>query len=72
MTQDKNVIEITRHTVAVVSTSANLTGNRPCVTPEEVRQLFGSQIDYIVKTDNFGSGQASKIVDIHTHNILRH
>ena len=55
----------------LVSTSANLTGEKPCLSYQEVEDQFGKQLAYIVHGATLGLKQASQIVDARTGRVLR-
>lgn len=48
----------------VVSSSANLSGQRPAETAEEVRRIFGNQLDVILDGGPRRGGQPSTLVDV--------
>ena len=55
----------------IVSTSANLHGEQPCRSADEVQEIMGSQLDYIVfkKTGPFNN--PSTIVDLSSGKTIR-
>ena len=55
----------------IVSTSANLHGEQPCKSADEVEKIMGSQLDYIVfkKTGPFNN--PSTIVDLSSGKTIR-
>ena len=55
----------------IISTSANLHGEQPCKSADEVEKIMGSQLDYIVfkKTGPFNN--PSTIVDLSSGKIIR-
>lgn len=55
----------------IVSTSANLTGDSPCKTWQEVEQKLGDKVDYIVKGKTLGFTQPSKIINALTGEVIR-
>jgi L-threonylcarbamoyladenylate synthase len=55
----------------LISTSANLSGESPCLTLTDVEQQFGNQIDYIVPAKTQGINKPSQIVEALTGKILR-
>ncbi|WP_372870825.1 L-threonylcarbamoyladenylate synthase [Shewanella sp.] len=55
----------------LVSTSANLAGQPPALTLEEVQTQLGDKIDAVVMGRLGGSGQPSTITDILTGHIFR-
>lgn len=71
VTKHSNIAPITQVTGPIVSTSANLTNVKTCLTVNEVRRQFGSQIDFIVKSDSRVEQSPSMIIDIHSNKILR-
>jgi L-threonylcarbamoyladenylate synthase len=48
----------------VVASSANLTGQRPAETAEEVVQIFGNQVDLVLDGGPRHGGQPSTLVDV--------
>lgn len=48
----------------VVSSSANLSGQKPAETAEEVLRIFGNQLDLVVDGGPRRGGQASTLVDV--------
>ena len=57
---------------ALVSTSANLSGQAAAKTTLRVRQIFGQQLDYIVPGKVGDLGRPSEIRDALTDKILRY
>ena len=55
----------------VVSTSANLTGQLPCKTWQEVEQALDSKVDFVVKGETLGFDQPSTIIDGLTGEVFR-
>ena len=55
----------------IVSTSANLHGEQPCRSADEVEKIMGSQLDYIVfkKTGSFNN--PSTIIDLSSGKTIR-
>lgn len=56
---------------ALVSSSANLKGQRPCKTAKEVFEVFGMQIDYIVDLPIQGLDKPSQIIDARNLQTIR-
>lgn len=56
---------------ALVSTSANLKGQPPCKTANEVFEVFGKQIDYIVDLPIQGLDKPSQIIDARNLQTIR-
>jgi L-threonylcarbamoyladenylate synthase len=48
----------------VVASSANLTGQRPAETAEEVIRIFGNQVDLVLDGGPRHGGQSSTLVDV--------
>ncbi len=48
----------------VVSSSANLSGQRPAETAEEVVRIFGNQLDLVIDGGPRSGGQPSTLVDV--------
>jgi L-threonylcarbamoyladenylate synthase len=55
----------------IVSTSANLSGQQPAKTWQEVEQTLSEQIDFIIKGNTLGYTQPSKIIDALTGETIR-
>jgi L-threonylcarbamoyladenylate synthase len=55
----------------IVSTSANLSGQQPAKTWQEVEQMLRDQVDYIIKGETLGYTQPSKIIDALTTETIR-
>lgn len=55
----------------IVSTSANLAGQPPAKTWQEVEEKLFSQVDYIIKGQTLGFKQPSKIIDALSGEIVR-
>ena len=56
---------------ALVSTSANLSGNPPAQTSEQIRAQFEDQLDYVLEGEVGGLAKPSRICDAVTGKILR-
>mgnify|MGYP000211514342 CR=1 FL=1 len=64
ITDHKDVVELCDLTnKAIVSTSANLTGEKPSTTWQQVQQQLGSEIDFIVKGKTSGLLKPSTIIN---------
>jgi len=55
----------------IVSTSANLSGELPAKTWQEVEEKLAKQIDYLIKGKTLGYTQPSKIIDALTGETIR-
>ncbi|MFD2165825.1 L-threonylcarbamoyladenylate synthase [Thalassotalea euphylliae] len=55
----------------IVSTSANLTGEPPAKTWQEVEQYLSQQVDFVIKGQTLGFDQPSKIIDGLTGEVFR-
>jgi len=55
----------------IVSTSANLHGENPCKSAEEVQKIMGSQLDYIVFKQTGPFNNPSTIVDLSSGKTIR-
>ncbi len=55
----------------LTSTSANLTGQPPCMTTEEVEQQLGSHLVAILQGETGGRDKPSEIRDAKTSQVLR-
>jgi len=56
---------------AIISTSANISGQHTLKTWQQVEQQFGTQIDYLVKEKTLGFSQPSMIIDAISGKVLR-
>ncbi len=56
---------------ALVSTSANLSGNPPAQTSEQIRAQFEDQLDYVLEGEVGGLARPSQIRDALSGRILR-
>jgi L-threonylcarbamoyladenylate synthase len=50
--------------VAITGTSANVTGEPPCESPEEVLKSLGSQVDIILEGGKTAGGKGSTVLDV--------
>lgn len=72
VTDHKDVVALCEKTnKAIVSTSANLAGEEPAKTWQEVESQLGDKIDFIIKGNTSGLLKPSTIIDGLTGNILR-
>jgi len=55
----------------IVSTSANLSGQQPAITWQEVEDTLSNKIDFIIKGNTLGYTQPSKIIDALTGETIR-
>ena len=79
---DTLAVRITSHPVAaglceawggaLVSTSANLHGRPPAITPLQVRKAFNGKLDYILHNPAGATNRPSTIRDGLTGEVLRH
>jgi L-threonylcarbamoyladenylate synthase len=56
---------------AIVSTSANISGEESARTAKQVKQIFENKIDFIVEGDTDHNAQPSEIRDALTNEIIR-
>ncbi len=79
-TSEKIAVRITNHPEvkalcdlvgAIVSTSANLSKQEICVDLNQVRSMFGPNIDFIQHNSTIGSGQSSTIIELSSGKVLR-
>ena len=56
---------------AIVSTSANLSGDLPAQNWQTVEKQLGDQIDFIIKSDTGGLSSASQIIDGCSNEVIR-
>jgi len=72
ITQHPDVIALCRKTnKAIISTSANLSGNPAVTTWQEILQQFPTQLDYLIKTETLGFAAPSTIINGLTGKVLR-
>lgn len=57
--------------MAIVSTSANLSGQEPARSRDEVIEQFGDRIDYVLEGDLGGLDRPTEIRDVRTGRVLR-
>ena len=55
----------------IVSTSANLSGEKPAKTWQDVEQKLKQHVDFIIKGQTLGFTQPSKIIDALTGEVIR-
>jgi len=55
----------------IVSTSANLTGQPPAKTWQQVQQQLEGKVDFILKSETLGYSKPSQIIDGLTGQVLR-
>ena len=56
---------------AIVSTSANISTQESARTAEQVKQIFGNKIDFIIEGETDFNAQPSEICDALTDKIIR-
>lgn len=56
---------------AIVSTSANLSGQPPAITWQQVEQQLGDKVDFIIKSDTLGFSKPTSIINGLTGAIIR-
>ncbi len=72
ITDHEDVVALCEKTnKAIVSTSANLTGENPAMTWQQAQQQLGNKIDFIVKGKTSGLSKPSTIINGLTGEILR-
>jgi len=72
ITDHEDVIALCKKTnKAIVSTSANLAGEKPAITWQQVQQQLGNEIDFIVKGKTSGLLKPSKIINGLTGEVIR-
>ncbi|MBL4899851.1 MAG: threonylcarbamoyl-AMP synthase [Colwellia sp.] len=57
---------------AIVSTSANLAGQPPAITWQQVDNQLGDKVDYIIKADTLGFLKPTSIINGLTGTVIRH
>lgn len=55
----------------IVSTSANISGQEPASTWQEVEDKLGQQVDYVIQGQTLGFTQPSTIIDGFTGDVFR-
>jgi len=72
ITDHEDVVALCQQTnKAIVSTSANLAGNNPATTWQQVEKQLGDKIDFILKGETSGLLKPSTIIDGLTGEIIR-
>ncbi|PHR80328.1 MAG: threonylcarbamoyl-AMP synthase [Colwellia sp.] len=72
ITNHPDVVALCKQTnKAIVSTSANLTGQPPATTWQQVEQQLGDKIDCIIKTDTLGFLKPTSIINGLTGDVIR-
>lgn len=72
ITSHADVVSLCQHTQqAIISTSANISGQHTAKTWQQVTQQFGEQVDYLLKGETLGLTQPSKIIDAISGKVLR-
>ncbi len=72
ITNHPDVIALCKQTNnAIVSTSANLAGQMPATTWQQVEQQLGSKVDYILKGKTLGLLKPTSIIDGLTGKVFR-
>ena len=56
---------------AIISTSANISGQKSARTAEQVKQIFKNEIDFIIDGETDRNAQPSEIRDALTNKIIR-
>ncbi|MGB1200030.1 MAG: L-threonylcarbamoyladenylate synthase [Cognaticolwellia aestuarii] len=72
VTSQPDVVALCKQTnKPIVSTSANLTGQKPAVNWQEVEQALSDKVDFIIKGETLGFTQPSTIIDGLTGEVFR-
>ena len=72
ITDHKYVVALCQQTnKAIVSTSANLSGQPPAATWQQVEQQLGDKVDFIIKADTLGFLKPTSIINGLTGDIIR-
>ncbi|GAA6171180.1 L-threonylcarbamoyladenylate synthase [Colwellia sp. KU-HH00111] len=72
ITDHKDVVSLIQQTnKAIVSTSANLAGQKPATTWQEVEQQLNDKVDYIIRGETSGLTKPSTIINGLTGAVLR-
>lgn len=56
---------------AIASTSANISNFSVCTSTNQIRTMFGPNIDYIDPNQTSGTGKSSTIIDLSSGDIIR-
>ena len=72
ITNHKDVVALCQQTnQAIVSTSANLSGESPATTWQQVNNQLGDKVDYIIQGKTLGLSKPSTIINGLTGEVLR-
>lgn len=72
VTDQVDVVELCEQTgKPIVSTSANISGQEPAATWQEVEEKLGQQVDFVIKGQTLGFTQPSTIIDGFTGDVFR-
>lgn len=72
ITNHPDVVALCRQTnKAIVSTSANLAGQAPAITWQQVEHQLGDKVDCIIKTETLGFLKPTSIINGLTGDIIR-
>ena len=67
----QTLVALCRQVGPIASTSANISQQDTCADTAQLRTMFGPQIDYIETHAVAGTGQASRIIDCLSQEIIR-
>lgn len=65
----QEALELLSKTGPLATTSVNISGESPINTYQQIKQLFGNQIDYIIEKNVKSSNVSSTIIDVSTGKI---
>lgn len=69
---NKFILELlTKYKKPVFATSINNSGEKECLTYQEVLDKFGNKIDFVVKNDTISAGKPSNIYKIENSKIIK-
>lgn len=71
LSNNPGVTSICKQVGAIVSTSANLSGQAICTDISTVRKIFGPNIDYVHLAEDMGTHRPSTVIDLESGKIIR-
>ena len=71
LTSQQNIELLCEYLGPIASTSANISKLDICQNAGQVRNMFGTSIDYIESDSNPGTGHSSTIVDLQSGQVIR-
>ncbi len=71
ISQHPSIKKLCEEAGAIASTSANISNQETCTNAQQVRAVFGPNIDFIDQNQTPGSGKSSTIIDLNSGDVLR-